>query len=49
MSVGLCKLLVIKQEESIAGFEGIILFDLQAGLGSQASLSQRLGLSQGYG
>lgn len=44
MSVGLCKFLKVKQEQSITSFEGITLFDLQAVLGSQASLSQGLGL-----
>lgn len=44
MSVGLFKFLEIKQEQSITSFEGIILFDLQAVLGSQASLSQGLGV-----
>lgn len=44
MSVGLCKFLEIKEKQRIAGFEGIILFDLWAVLGSQAALSQGLGL-----
>lgn len=44
MSVGLCKFLEIKQEQNIASFEGIILSDLWAVLGSQASLGQGLGL-----
>lgn len=44
MTVRLCKFLEIKQEQSITSFEIIILFDLQAGLHSQASLRQGLGL-----
>lgn len=44
MSVGLCKFLEIKQGQSITSFEGMILFYLQAGLHSQASLSHGLGL-----
>ena len=41
--MGLCTFLEIKLEQSVTSFEGIILFDLQAVLGSQAFLCHGLG------